>query len=50
LELEAYYLLNPSARVTGIDLSQGMLAALKKKFISEGLLIVNFVLLPTVWR
>ena len=32
LELEEYYLLNPSARVTGIDLSQGMLSALKKKF------------------
>lgn len=32
LELEAYYPLCPSARVTGIDLSQGMLSALKKKF------------------
>ena len=31
LELEEYYLLNPSARITGIDLSQGMLSALKKK-------------------
>ena len=26
LELQEYYLLNPSAMVTGIDLSQGMLA------------------------
>lgn len=32
LELEAYYLLCPSAKVTGIDLSEGMLAALRKKF------------------
>ena len=31
LELSEYYLLNPSARVTGIDLSRGMLEALKKK-------------------
>ena len=35
LELEEYYPLNPSARVTGIDLSQGMLAALKKKFADK---------------
>ena len=32
LELQEYYPLNPSAKVTGIDLSKGMLAALKKKF------------------
>lgn len=32
LELEYYYPLNPSAKVTGIDLSQGMLEALQKKF------------------
>ena len=32
LELEEYFLLNPSARITGIDLSGGMLSALKKKF------------------
>ena len=32
LELEEYYLRNPSAKITGIDLSQGMLSALKKKF------------------
>ena len=29
LELEKYYLLNPSARIKGIDLPQGMLSALK---------------------
>ena len=32
LELEEYYKLCPSARVTGIDLSKGMLAALRSKF------------------
>ena len=35
LELAEYYPLNPSARVTGIDLSQGMLAALIKKFADK---------------
>ena len=37
LELQEYYPLNPSATVTGIDLSQGMLAALKKKFPDKDL-------------
>ena len=32
LELEFYFRLNPTARVTGIDLSEGMLAALAEKF------------------
>ena len=32
LELEAYFQLNPTAKVTGIDLTPGMLAELKKKF------------------
>lgn len=32
LELEEYLALNPSADITGIDLSNGMLAALKQKF------------------
>ncbi len=32
LELEFYYPLSPSARVTAIDLSEGMLAALGQKF------------------
>ena len=32
LELEEYFRRNPSARVTGIDLSEGMLSALKEKF------------------
>ena len=32
LELGEYYAINPDAKVTGIDLSAGMLAALKEKF------------------
>ena len=32
LELEEFFPRNPTARITGIDLSQGMLAALKEKF------------------
>ena len=40
LELEAYYPLNLSARITGIDLSQGMLAALKKKFTDKNMTLI----------
>ena len=40
LELGEYYLLNPSARVTGIDLSQGMLSALKKKFADKNITLI----------
>lgn len=40
LELEEYYSLNSSARVTGIDLSQGMLSALKKKFLDKNITLV----------
>ena len=40
LELEAYYPLNPSARVTGIDLSQGMLLALEKKFVHKNISLI----------
>ena len=35
LELEEYFRLCPSARVTGIDLSPGMLSALKNKFADK---------------
>ena len=35
LELAEYYKLYPSAKVTGIDLSQGMLAELKRKFADK---------------
>jgi tRNA (cmo5U34)-methyltransferase len=40
LELEEYFLLNPSARIMGIDLSQGMLSALKKKFAGKDITLV----------
>lgn len=40
LELEAYYSINPSARVTGIDLSHGMLSALEKKFVNQNITLV----------
>ena len=40
LELEAYYLLCPSAKVTGIDLSQGMLSALDQKFADKDIALI----------
>lgn len=40
LELEAYLGLNPSARITGIDLSNGMLAALERKFPGKTLHLI----------
>lgn len=40
LELQEYYLLNPSANVTGIDLSQGMLSALEKKFSAKDIKLI----------
>jgi len=40
LELQEYYLLNPSAKVTGIDLSQGMLAELKRKFAGKDITLI----------
>lgn len=40
LELEEYYMLCPSAKVTGIDLSQGMLSALRKKFSGKDITLV----------
>ena len=41
LELEAYFRLNPGALVTGIDLSPGMLEALRRKFPDrEGLNLI----------
>ena len=40
LELEEYYPLNPSAKITGVDLSQGMLSALKKKFADKDITLV----------
>ena len=40
LELEEYYPLNPSAKITGVDLSQGMLSALKKKFTDKDITLI----------
>jgi len=41
LELEAYFRLNPSAQVTGIDLSQGMLRALEEKLPEKKLTLIE---------
>jgi len=40
LELEAYFRLCPTTRVTGIDLSSGMLEALRKKFPGKDLRLI----------
>ena len=40
LELEEYYLLCPSAKVTGIDLSQGMLSALRRKLSGKDITLI----------
>ena len=41
LELETYFTLNPSARVTGIDLSRDMLNALRLKFPRQNLDLIH---------
>lgn len=40
LELEEYFALNPSAEITGIDLSEGMLSALRNKFPDRSLELI----------
>ena len=40
LELEEYFRLNPTAAVTGIDLSAGMLAALSRKFTDKDVTLI----------
>ena len=40
LELEYYFALNPTAQITGIDLSAGMLNALKAKFPEKELQLI----------
>ena len=40
LELEQYFLINPTAKVTGIDLTEGMLSALKEKFSNKSLSLI----------
>lgn len=41
LELDAYFRRNPLARVTGIDLAPGMLAALRDKFPDKPLTLIE---------
>ena len=41
LELQEYYMFNPTARVTGIDLSQGMLSELKRKFVGKDITLIH---------
>jgi len=41
LELESYFALNPSAKITGIDLSQGMLDELKRKFAGKEITLIR---------
>ncbi len=40
LELEEYFQKNPSARITGIDLSEEMLAALKRNFADRDITLI----------
>ena len=40
LELQEYFAQNPSAQVTGIDLSEGMLSELKRKFASKDITLI----------
>ncbi|MDD2327495.1 MAG: class I SAM-dependent methyltransferase [bacterium] len=40
LELEEFFLLNPTAKITGIDLAPGMLSALKQKFRGKELSLI----------
>ena len=40
LELESYYATNPLTRVTGIDISDGMLAELKRKFADKDITLI----------
>lgn len=41
LELEYYFRINPEAAVTGIDLSEGMLSALREKFPDRTLTLIQ---------
>lgn len=40
LELDSYFLLNPSANVTGVDLAPGMLGALRAKYPDRALTLI----------
>ena len=40
LELEAFFSLNPTAKITGIDLAPGMLSALKQKYCEKDISLI----------
>lgn len=40
LELDAFFALNPEAKITGIDLAEGMLNALKQKYSDKDLTLI----------
>ena len=40
LELEAYFPLNPTAKITGVDLAPGMLDALRRKFRGKDITLI----------
>ena len=41
LELDYYFKINPFAKVTGIDLAPGMLAALRRKFLDKNITLIH---------
>ena len=41
LDLEEYFKLKPTAKITGIDLSEGMLNALRKKFADKEITLIK---------
>ena len=41
IELEEYFRLNPTAKITGIDLSDGMLNALREKFSDKEITLIK---------
>ena len=41
LELEEYFKLNPTAKITGIDLAEGMLNALREKFTDKEITLIQ---------
>ena len=41
LELGYYFELNPTARITGIDMAEALLSALKKKYVDKKLTILQ---------
>ena len=48
LELSEYFKINPSAKITGIDLSKGMLNALKEKFSDKDIAPKTVIPIPII--